>query len=154
MKRGRPVNSVDFYGDWQKDTIERAINAALAFEGVTDDCSVEVMIVGEDEIRAVNNEQRGIDRVTDVLSFPMFESKDMLCADEFGTAFLGSMMICRPRAEQQAKEYGHSVSREAAFLAVHSVLHLLGYDHELGKDEEKEMFAKQEQILTEMGLSR
>lgn len=148
------MNSIDFYGDWQKDIIERAINAALAYEGVTLPCGVEVVIASEDEIRSLNNEHRGIDRVTDVLSFPMFEGKDKLEADESGFAFLGSMVICRVRAEQQAQEYGHSVSREAAFLAVHSTLHLLGYDHELGESEEKDMFKRQEKILTEMGLTR
>ena len=148
------MNSIEFYGDWHKDVIERAINAALVYEGVTLPCGVEVVIASEDEIRALNSEQRGIDRVTDVLSFPMFEGKDKLALDESGVAFLGSMVICRARAEQQAEEYGHSVDREAAFLAVHSTLHLLGYDHELGESEEKDMFERQEKILTEMGLTR
>ena len=108
----------------------------------------------KEEIRRINNENRGIDSVTDVLSFPMFASRNEICADESGSAFLGSMVICRERAQEQAAEYGHSVEREAAFLAVHSTLHLLGYDHETGKEDEQEMFSKQEAVLEKMGLTR
>lgn len=146
--------TVAFDGDWKNDIIEKAINAALISEGIDFDCEIEVIIVSKDEIQALNNETRSIDRVTDVLSFPMFESVDDMLADETGNVFLGSMVICSERACEQADEYGHSVDREAAFLAVHSVLHLLGYDHELGETEEKEMFSKQEQVLVGMGLVR
>ena len=147
---------IDYYSDdnWQIDTIERAVKAALEYEHVNIDCGLEIIISSEDEIRECNRDNRNIDAVTDVLSFPMFESKDKLCVDESGVAFLGSMVICKNRACQQAEEYGHSIEREAAFLAVHSVLHLLGYDHEKGKAEESEMFAKQELILNSIGLTR
>ena len=108
-----------------------------------------------EEIRAVNAEQRGIDRVTDVLSFPMEEEPFSAEADpDTGAVFLGSMMLCPERALEQAAQYGHSPEREIAFLTVHSVLHLLGYDHELGEREEQEMFCKQEEVLKEMGLTR
>lgn len=146
--------TVEIYGDWQNDVIESAVAAALESEHVGVDCCVEVIIADEEEIRRLNNENRGVDRVTDVLSFPMFERKSDICKDESGTAFLGSMVICRKRAQEQAKEYGHSVKREAAFLAVHSILHLLGYDHEKGKAEEQEMFSKQEAVLNSMGITR
>ena len=146
--------NVEIYGDWQNDVIESAVAAALESEHVDVDCCVEVIIADEEEIRRLNNENRGVDRVTDVLSFPMFERKSDICKDESGSAFLGSMVICRKRAQEQAKEYGHSVKREAAFLAVHSILHLLGYDHEKGEAEEQEMFSKQEAVLNSMGITR
>ena len=146
---------IDIYGgDWQSETIKRAVRAALESEKVDCDCTVEVVISDEDEIRRINNETRGIDSVTDVLSFPMFASRKEIRADESGSAFLGSMVICRERAREQAAQYGHSVEREAAFLAVHSTLHLLGYDHETGKEDEQEMFSKQEAVLETMGLTR
>lgn len=146
---------IDIYGgDWQSETIKRAVRAALESEKIDCDCTVEVVISDEDEIRRINNENRGIDSVTDVLSFPMFASRKEIRADESGSAFLGSMVICRERAREQAAQYGHSVEREAAFLAVHSTLHLLGYDHETGKEDEQEMFSKQEAVLETMGLTR
>ena len=145
---------VDIYGDWMNDTIQRAITAALEYENIDTDCSVEVTIQDEQGIREINKQYRNIDRVTDVLSFPMFENKSEICVDSSNTAFLGSMVICRQRAEQQAEEYGHSVTREAEFLAVHSTLHLLGYDHEISAENEREMFQKQEEILNAMGITR
>lgn len=145
---------VDIYGDWNNDTIKSAIKAALEYEKIDVDCSVEVTIEDEQGIREINKQYRNIDRVTDVLSFPMFEDKSEICVDSSNTAFLGSMVICRQRAEQQAKEYGHSVTREAAFLAVHSTLHLLGYDHEISPEKEREMFEKQDEILNAMGITR
>lgn len=148
------MNNILFDGDWKNEVIERAINNALEYENVEHDCEIEVIVVDKDKIRSLNKETRNIDRVTDVLSYPMFETVSEITPDESGFAFLGSMVICSDRAVEQAEEYGHSVDREAAFLAVHSVLHLLGYDHELGEQEEKEMFSKQEEILTEMGLIR
>ena len=146
--------NITFDGDWYNDIISKAVNAALVSEGVSVDCEVEVVIVSKDGIKDLNNETRGIDKVTDVLSYPMFESADDIVADHNNSAFLGSIVICSERALEQAEEYGHSAQREAAFLAVHSVLHLLGYDHELGKAEESEMFSKQENILNSIGLIR
>ena len=148
------MNIVMFDGEWKNDTIKKAIDAALDSENIELDCEVEVIIADEEEIRSLNSQTRGIDRVTDVLSFPMFDSINDIKVNESGRAFLGSMVICEKRACEQAEEYGHSVDREAAFLAVHSILHLLGYDHELGETEEKEMFEKQEKILEKMGLVR
>ena len=146
--------NIAFDGEWYNDIIYKAVSAALLSEGVAVDCEVEVMIVSKNEIKDLNNETRGIDKVTDVLSYPMFDCADDIVTDHDGSAFLGSIVICSERALEQAEEYGHSVEREAAFLAVHSALHLLGYDHELGKAEESEMFSKQENILNEIGLTR
>lgn len=153
MPKSMKIN-VTFDGECQNETIKKAIIAALEFENVTFDCEVEVVIVDTDEIRQLNYETRGIDRVTDVLSFPMFENINDVEKDTDELAFLGSVVICKQRAIEQAEEYGHSIQREAAFLAVHSILHLLGYDHETSKEDEVEMFDKQEQILTKIGITR
>ena len=154
--RGNPmkviVNKVDkAYDEW----IEAAIAAALEFEGVKQDCEVEVLLYSLEEIHRLNKEQRGVDRPTDVLSFPMEESLDKAEVDPLtGAVFLGSMVLCIDKAKEQAKEYGHSLERELSFLTVHSVLHLLGYDHERSEQEEQEMFARQREILERMGISR
>ena len=145
---------INFDGDWLTDVIESAIKAALEFENVSFDSELEVVIADPEEIQTLNMETRGIDRVTDVLSFPMFDSLSDVTCEADGFAFLGSMVICKERAVEQATEYGHSIEREAAFLAVHSVLHLLGYDHETGEEDERVMFSKQEQRLEKMGLTR
>ena len=129
--------------------VKKAIKSSLKYEGFKRPAEVSVTIVDDEEIRKLNLEHRGIDRATDVLSFPIFD-------DEFEdeAAVLGDIVISLERAAYQAKEYGHSFEREIAFLTVHSMLHLLGYDHEEGKAEESEMFAKQEEILKKMHLAR
>ena len=135
--------------------IQKAVEAALTFEKFPQDAEVEVLFADLEEIHAINLEQRGIDRPTDVLSFPMEEEPFTAEPDPTTDAvFLGSMVLCLEKAQMQAEEYGHSFERELAFLTVHSILHLLGYDHELGEEEEKEMFARQEEILKGMGLTR
>ncbi len=135
--------------------IQKAVEAALTYEEFPQDAEVEVLFADLEEIHAINLEQRGIDRPTDVLSFPM-EEDPFTAEPDPGTdaVFLGSMVLCPDKARMQAEEYGHSFERELAFLTVHSVLHLLGYDHELGEAEEKEMFCRQEEILKGMGLTR
>ena len=100
-----------------------------------------------------------MDKVTDVLSFPMLSVEDgeLIVEDEDivdNCVFLGDIVICYPRACEQAEAYGHSVEREIGFLTVHSTLHLLGYDHEEGQQEESEMFAKQEAVLQSLSLFR
>ncbi len=127
--------------------IRRAVNAALRCEQYSHPAEVSVTLTDNAGIRALNLEYRGKDSATDVLSFPMFDETDE-------RAILGDIVISLERALGQANEYGHSLEREVAFLTVHSVLHLLGYDHELGEQEEREMFTKQEEILKEMGLTR
>lgn len=138
-----------------EELIQKAICAALEFEQFPQDAEVEVLFASLEEIHQINLEQRSIDRPTDVLSFPMEE--DPFNAEpeiEGEPLFLGSMVLCIEKAKMQAEEYGHSLEREIAFLTVHSVLHLLGYDHELGEKEERDMFARQEEILKGMGLVR
>lgn len=134
----------------QKKLIRSAVRAALRYEKFDRDCEVSVTLVDDAQIRSLNAGHRGIDRPTDVLSFPMFDED----FDDGEYAVLGDVVISLERADKQAAEYGHSLEREIAFLTVHSVLHLLGYDHETGKAEESEMFAKQEEILEKMGIPR
>ncbi len=133
----------------------RAVESALQYEGFDRDAEVEVLFASPEGIHAINLEQRGVDRPTDVLSFPMEENpKEALPDPSTGAVFLGSIVLCLEKAKMQAEEYGHSFERELAFLTVHSVLHLLGYDHERNEAEEKEMFQKQDEILNEMGITR
>lgn len=135
--------------------IQKAVEAALAYEQFPQNAEVEVLFVSMEEIHQLNLEQRQVDRPTDVLSFPMEEDPFSAAPDPLNDAvFLGSVVLCLEKAQQQAEEYGHSLEREIAFLTVHSILHLLGYDHELGEEEEKEMFHRQEEVLKGMGLER
>ncbi len=130
--------------------IRRAVKTALKSEDFDRPAEVSVTIVDNEAIHEMNLEHRGIDRPTDVLSFPMFDED----FDDGEACVLGDIVISLEKAKEQAESYGHSLEREIAFLTVHSVLHLLGYDHEEGKAEESEMFAKQEKILETMGLTR
>ena len=130
--------------------IRRAVKTALKSEGFDRPAEVSVTIVDNETIHEINLEHRGIDRPTDVLSFPMFDED----FDDGEACVLGDIVISLEKAKGQAESYGHSLEREIAFLTVHSVLHLLGYDHEEGKAEESEMFEKQETILEAMGLTR
>lgn len=107
---------------------------------------VEVSIVNEDEIRAINKEYRAVDAVTDVLSFPFDDDTPLYSEEDEPYVHLGAILICAPRALAQAKDYDHSINREFSFLFVHGLLHLLGYDHETS-EEEKEMFALQNKII-------
>lgn len=128
--------------------IRRAVNAALKYEDFSCPCEVSVTFTDNEKIRTLNREYRKIDRETDVLSFPLFD-------ENFGDGekpALGDIVLSLERAEAQAREYGHSFEREAAFLTVHSMLHLLGYDHETGEEDEKEMFFKQDEIMKILGL--
>ena len=128
--------------------MKRVIRAAVSEKYPKHRFEVNVTVVGDRAIRKLNREHRGIDKATDVLSFPMFE---------FGTpevpTLLGDIVISRDTAYRQAKEYGHSPRREFCFLAAHSALHLLGYDHE-SETEREEMEAKQEEILNKLGITR
>lgn len=127
--------------------IVSAAEAALAYENAHGDLSVRVDTPAH--IQELNRDFRHVDRVTDVLTFPAWEGEDPLGGD----GYLGDIMICYDRAKEQAEEYGHSLARELAFLTVHGVLHLLGYDH-MTEPEEKVMREKQTAILNGMGLQR
>ena len=144
--------------DKLKELITLAAKTALDYMGFDRDAEISVMFTDNEGIRVLNAQHRGIDRVTDVLSFPMLEyDDDGEMFDDPGDIedelCLGDIVISLERAAEQAEEYGHSFEREVGFLTVHSMLHLLGYDH-MTEEEEKEMFGFQKEILTEMGLER
>ena len=130
--------------------LRRAILETLAYENV-DIKSPEVSMTFTDNegIRELNRAHRDIDRATDVLSFPMFDFEDE--SEELEGA-LGDIVISLERAQEQAETFGHSFEREVAFLCVHSMLHLLGYDHELGEKEDMDMRRRQREIMTRLGL--
>jgi probable rRNA maturation factor len=131
-------------------SLEKALQAAADFEELPP-VEVAVTIVDNEKIHQLNREYRGIDRPTDVLSFPLWEPDEEWVIDE--EVMLGDIVISLPKAKEQAAEYGHTLARELGFLAVHGFLHLLGYDHET-EQEEKEMFSRQEEILSRIGLQR
>ena len=145
----------------EKSLIKKVEKATFAHLGQPDFFVIDMTIVGEEEIRVLNNSARGVDKVTDVLSFPCFDKlrlpvseKDFAQSDYDGRrVLLGSIMICRKRAEEQAKEYGHSIERELGFLACHGFLHILGFDHIEPEDEEI-MTAHQREIMDAVGLKR
>ncbi len=126
------------------------IDFALKHENLTN-VTFNVIFVDSDKIRELNKTYRNIDRETDVISFAL-EDGEANINFEFGR-LLGDIYICVPKMKAQAKEYGHSIAREMGFLTIHGLLHLLGYDH-MTKEEEKIMFAKQEEILNAYGLKR
>ena len=127
-----------------------------------DALAAEILLVSEEEIRALNARERGVDAVTDVLSFPSMEGikgAPILAEehgeelDEGGNIFLGSVVICEKRAREQAEEYGHSFERELWYLAVHGLLHCLGYDH-MNEEEKREMREKEEYVMQKLDLGR
>ena len=143
-----------------EEQIRRSVLAALEEEQVDVPCIVAVCVTDDAGIRQTNLEMRGVDRPTDVLSFPMFELSpgEKPQADwadpDTGKVLLGDMMISLERTRAQAAEYGHSPEREVAYLAVHSVLHLLGYDHLDEGPEKARMRAREEEILSSLGILR
>jgi len=134
----------------QKRLLKAAVTAALDSEGYEGRAEVSIVICDDEHIHELNKEFRDVDRPTDVLSFPTGDD-DMRTSRAVP---IGDIVISLERAYAQAAEYGHSIERELAFLCVHSVLHLLGYDHEQSEAAEKEMFSRQELILSAMGLER
>lgn len=138
-----------------KMLIRRAITDTLAFEQYNNDVEVSVTLTDNENIQDLNLRFRGIDAPTDVLSFPLFDFEgetDEPPVDEIQN-MLGDIVLNLERTRAQAEEYGHSFEREAAFLTVHSMLHLLGYDHETGEDDEADMRARQRAIMERMGLT-
>lgn len=128
--------------------MKRVIRKAVTEHYPNHRFEVNVTVCDDETIKEINKEQRGIDKPTDVLSFPFldFDSPETL-------TMLGDIIISRDTAYRQADEYGHSPKREFCFLAAHSALHLLGYDHET-EEEREEMEAKQREILDELGIKR
>ncbi len=138
-----------------EQAIETIVLDSLRYEGFDENCEVSISIVDNAEIQQINKQFRNIDRPTDVLSFPMltFAENEIIERNENGEIVLGDIIISLEKAKEQAEEYGHSLKREIAFLTAHSMLHLLGYDH-IEPEEEKEMFAKQKEILETAGIPR
>ncbi|MBQ9383098.1 MAG: rRNA maturation RNase YbeY [Ruminiclostridium sp.] len=135
--------------------VKHCCSETLYEEGYKGDFEVSVTFVDNEGIRAINKEYRDIDRETDVLSFPMTnDGEDFTVDPETGCYMLGDIVLSLEKAITQAEEYGHSFKREVAFLTVHSMLHLLGYDHERSEEEEREMFGKQDIVLDTMGMGR
>ncbi len=143
--------------------IRTCINAVLKAEGVTAKCEINVLVTDDAGIREINKTSRHIDSATDVLSFPMFElSPGELPADwteyedpDTGLVPLGDMCISLERAIAQAKEFGHTTRREVGYLTIHSMLHLLGYDHMDEGPQKRQMRAREEAIASEIpGMSR
>lgn len=136
------------------ELVSESVDGALVYLGFTCECELSVTFTDNGKIRILNRDYRGIDRPTDVLSFPMYSFSDGDVPDGDEHVMLGDIVISVEKAREQAAEYGHSLRREIAFLAVHSVLHLLGYDHETSEEDEKEMFDLQEKIMNALGIGR
>ncbi len=136
------------------ELVSESVDGALVYLGFTRECELSVTFTDNGKIRILNRDYRGIDRPTDVLSFPMYSFSDGDVPDGDEHVMLGDIVISVEKAREQAAEYGHSLRREIAFLAVHSVLHLLGYDHETSEEDEKEMFDLQEKIMNALGIGR
>ncbi|AQM61263.1 MULTISPECIES: rRNA maturation RNase YbeY [Clostridium] len=149
-----------------QNKLEEVINFALKEEEVTVKAEISMLFVDNEEIREINNDTRGIDRATDVLSFPMLDYEDkkvfkeMYKDKEFNETFmdgeelvLGDIVLSLERALEQSEEYNHSFTREACYLVVHSVLHLLGYDH-MEDEDKKVMRKREEEILGKLDITR
>ena len=140
--------------------LRNAVKTALSAEGMDYPCEINILLTDDEGIHEVNLEMRDIDRPTDVLSFPMFdlapgEHPDEMDADPAtGRIPLGDMCISVERACAQAQEYGHSFEREICYLSVHSVLHLLGYDHLDEGEMKRQMRAREEDIMSQLKLER
>lgn len=134
--------------------IRRCCHAVLELEGFEGSAEVDVSLVDNEQIRTINREQRDIDMPTDVLSFPLGENGEYDQNPATGAYMLGDIVISLERAEAQAEEYGHSFQREVGYLTVHSMLHLLGYDHVDGGLEAVRMREKEEAVMLSVGLPR
>lgn len=139
-----------------RNLINRVVKSTLENENFKKDAEVSVSFVDNETIHKLNLEYRGKDKPTDVLSFPMTDGdeEDDDIDLSTGAVMLGDIIISAEKAMEQANEYGHGIEREICFLAVHSTLHLLGYDHETSEDDEKYMNQTQESILQKIGLTR
>lgn len=145
----------------EKSLIRKVEKSCFETVGQDNFFIIDMTVADEDTIKALNASARGVDKVTDVLSFPCFDRLDLpvpqekFCDGDYDgkRVLLGSIMICRQRAAEQAEEYGHSYARELGFLACHGMLHLLGYDH-IEKNDEEEMCALQRRIMDCAGLKR
>lgn len=134
--------------------VRRACKAVLIAEDFPYGAEISVSFVDDEEIQQLNNSYRRKDVSTDVLSFPMFEKEAYEPNPETGIVNLGDIVISLDHAQKQAVEFNHSFEREVAYLTVHSMLHLLGYDHENGGLEQVRMREKEEAVMMQLGLPR
>ena len=138
-----------------KMLLRRAVEETLRYESYQNDVEVSITLTDDAGIHELNQRFRAVDAPTDVLSFPLIDYEDD-CGepyiDEIANS-LGDIVLNLQRAKAQAEEFGHSFEREAAFLTVHSMLHLLGYDHELSEGDDADMRRRQREIMGRMGLS-
>ena len=146
-----------------RTVIRRCIEETLASEGITVGCEINVLVTNDRGIHAINLASRGVDKATDVLSFPMFQLTagalptqwDSFIDPDTDLCPLGDMAISYERAAKQAKEFGHSLRREIGYLTIHSILHLLGYDHLDEGEEKAKMRHREEEIASNVwGLQR
>ena len=138
---------IDNYGYSDYEYLNEVLDYAIKKLKI-DNSIFDIIFIDDEEMHKLNKEYRGIDRTTDVLSFALNDNKHI---DTFINS-LGDIFISIPKMKSQAIEYGHTEKRELSFLALHGLLHLLGYDHTLGKKEEEEMFGLQKEILSELGI--
>ncbi|MBQ9125731.1 MAG: rRNA maturation RNase YbeY [Clostridia bacterium] len=152
----------DNVGLFTKPFIKRVLERALKHLNQPRELlEMSLSIVSPEQIQELNKSFREVDKVTDVLSFPTCDNPTrgaitVVCEDvnpETDLVNIGDIVICLERAKEQAKEYGHSLKRELAFLSLHGLLHLLGYDH-IEPDDEKQMIALQKEILDQAGITR
>lgn len=153
----------DFDFDWRK-LAEEVLETALETESFPFEAEVSLLLVTAEDIQEINREHRGIDAPTDVLSFPLIsypspgefgevETAEDNFNPDTGEALLGDIVLCIDKVKEQARNFGHSEKREYAFLILHSILHLLGYDH-ITQQESELMEDKQNKILGQMGILR
>lgn len=163
IKRKRTITMLKIYGAEHLPKAEELSKAIMSVLGQRTNLYVELSFVEKDEIKKLNAQMRGVDAVTDVLSFPMIDGirgrkiykKDFPLdynIDE-KAIFLGSTVVCMDKVRQQAIEFGHSEERETYYLIVHSILHLFGYDHET-EDDKKQMRNLEEKIMDKLGIQR
>ena len=142
---------INFVNETKLDVKEYKKIVRSVFKYVKDARYFNIIFVDKDTIQQINNDYRGIDKVTDVITFALMENQDEIFMEAIDE--LGDVFICIDRAIEQANDYGHSIEREIGFLAVHGYLHLIGYDH-MNEEDEKVMFGKQEEILVKANLLR
>ncbi len=159
------IDTSDIFDFDLQNEITKTVNACTDYLGCEYEVQVNVLLTDNDTIHELNRENRGIDRPTDVLSFPMIEwetpgkcdfSEDdeiLLCDPDSGELVLGDIVISVQKVLEQSAEYGHSVKRELLFLVAHSMLHLFGFDHE-ADEEREEMERMQREILDSVGVTR
>ena len=147
-------NNTDYIIDKNTfDLINKCIKESLNIENFTQNVEISLSIVNNDEIKEINLLHRNIDKETDVLSFPLLDDFENIPNNVLHPIPLGDIIISIDKAISQAEDYGHSLERELCFLTVHSMLHLLGYDH-MTEEEEKIMFEKQNIILNNLNIKR